>query len=357
MDVHLLQKWRKHHAERRILRSKLHQLPSVHCPEGLHSQQLDRNSAFLHQCSKQLSYCTQKCHHHGQTHLTKMIIHSFIIFHYLSIFNIEKMIVTGVEPATSRFVVSRSTIDLHDLIIPSLFPFACYMSLSSKSYGKISFFQGAEEGRSSLDPIWILVLWLTHNRNDVIGWVTRCGKRTCSFFGLVKRAFIVGVIDLIFAALDWLEVDHRHLTFQDVWRRFFDGRWSEVYAASLGVKSVDQAAIEWRCFCEFFLRGVFEDEGEGKWVHWQFGLPCVDLEDWSEEALREEESRYPVQSWLFEDALPDEFHPLNEVFIPRRKRLHRWIGSFLPLFWHLIETETYVHLLEHFCHDGFSLYC
>ena len=90
------------------------------------------------------------------------------------------------------------------------------------------------------------------------------GKSACSLLGLVERAFVVGVVDLVFAALDGFEVDDWHLAFQDVGRRFFDSRGSEVYAASLRVKSVDQTAIEWCGFGEFFLCGVFEVKGKGE---------------------------------------------------------------------------------------------
>ena len=45
---------------------------------------------------------------------------------------IQKMIETGLEPATSRLVILRSTIDLHDQFISNIF--LCFIILIADSF-------------------------------------------------------------------------------------------------------------------------------------------------------------------------------------------------------------------------------
>jgi hypothetical protein len=51
------------------------------------------------------------------------------------------------------------------------------------------------------------------------------------------------VIYLVFACLDWLEVNYGHFTIQDTWKGLFYYGRPEVNTAGLGVKTVNQASI------------------------------------------------------------------------------------------------------------------
>ena len=102
-----------------------------------------------------------------------------------------------------------------------------------------SFFKWTKESSSSFDPVWLIMIWPTNNRNNIIRWMACCWKNSSSFLCLVHWTLIMGIVYFMLCCLNRLKVYHWNFSIQYIWQRLLYISTLEVNTTGLWVKSIN----------------------------------------------------------------------------------------------------------------------